>query len=295
MICTAATRTPLAALSGRRTAPLHPSTSPAAPPYPRALSILSRAHKDDKPQQQSSSDVPVAKAEEGQKTGAELSTAQQRGGDIMDIAPALMPPPFRQVAIGRMADHMLQMQREMDSLMGAFGMPSPLSLADPFDIFDRAATAPLLARRALAPAARGLLSRPVALEVDEDAEGYTVTAEVPGFDKNEIKISISEDGILTMTGSHEETTVATEAQQQKLEKGDVAAKTPEQAAAGAGKAEGGLPRGGARRYASFVRSVALPDDVDQERVTATTQHGVLTVRIPKSPKPAPKVREIPVA
>ncbi|GIL51273.1 hypothetical protein Vafri_7109 [Volvox africanus] len=96
-----------------------------------------------------------------------------------------------------MADHMLQMQREMDSLMGAFGMPSSL-MTDPWDIFNRTA-APLVARRGV-----GGLGRMVPLDVSEDDKCYTATAEVPGFDKSEIKVSVSEDGVLAMTGAHEE-------------------------------------------------------------------------------------------
>lgn len=80
---------------------------------------------------------------------------------------------------------MAQMQREMDSLLGAFGMPS--LLADPFDVFDRTAVAPLLARRAAAPLG-GALSRLVSLEISDDDKGYTITAEVPGFQKNDIKV-----------------------------------------------------------------------------------------------------------
>lgn len=75
---------------------------------------------------------------------------------------------------------MLQMQREMDSMMGAF-MPSSLMATDPWDIFDRA-VAPMVARRA------GVLGRVVPLEVTEDDNSYTVTAEVPGFEKKDLKV-----------------------------------------------------------------------------------------------------------
>ncbi len=86
----------------------------------------------------------------------------------------------------RMADHMFQMQREMDAVMNALGLPDPFGM----DLFERAA-APLVARRApgaLAGSPLAAAARLVPLEVEEDDKGYTVTAEVPGFDKNEIKV-----------------------------------------------------------------------------------------------------------
>lgn len=88
-----------------------------------------------------------------------------------------------------MADHMFQMQREMDAVMNAFGLPDPFGP----DLFERAA-APLVARRApgaLAGSPMAAAARLVPLEVEEDDKGYTVTAEVPGFDKNEIKVRAS--------------------------------------------------------------------------------------------------------
>lgn len=36
-----------------------------------------------------------------------------------------------------------------------------------------------------------------------------------------------------------------------------------------------------RRFGSFMRTVALPEDVDPERATASFRHGVLQLRLPK--------------
>lgn len=85
--------------------------------------------------------------------------------------------------------------------------------------------------------------------------------------------------MLNLTGSHEE-----------VKEG---ASQP-----GADKEGGDAAKGVTARVSSklnFMRSVQLPDDADTGGITATTQHGMLTVHIPKTAKPAPKVREIPVA
>jgi HSP20 family protein len=47
-----------------------------------------------------------------------------------------------------------------------------------------------------------------------------------------------------------------------------------------------------RNYGSFERSFTLPTTVDADRIQATTEHGVLTVTLPKSEKAKPK--EIPI-
>ncbi|GIL75395.1 hypothetical protein Vretimale_8035 [Volvox reticuliferus] len=259
MFCAISNRLPFAASTAR-----YPTAAPFQPP---ARSFLTRAQKE-------SSQPQDAGAQQSKpEGGSQLQSRPSQGELSMMPFGAMMPVPFR-----RMADHMLQMQREMDSLMGAFGMPSSL-MTDPWDIFDRAA-APLAARRGVG------LGRMIPLDVSEDDKCYTVTAEVPGFDKSEIKVSLSEDGVLTMTGAHQEGSLA----------GAEVGKEGEAATKAEGEA--GQPRvvkGGSRRYESFVRSIQLPDDADMGAITANTQHGVLAVRIPKTARPAPKVREIPLA
>ncbi|GIL75388.1 hypothetical protein Vretimale_7958 [Volvox reticuliferus] len=241
----------------------------AAAPLP-ALSVLSRSFATVLTRAQKESN-PV------QCPGSSPRASSSLEARLLDMR-TIMPPPF-----SRMADHMLQMQREMDSLMGAFGMPSSL-MTDPWDIFDRAA-APLAARRGVG------LGRMIPLDVSEDDKCYKVTAEVPGFDKSEIKVSLSEDGLLTMTGAHEEGSLAGA---EVGKEGEAATKAEGEAAK-----EGGPPsrvpiRPRSRRH-SFTQSIQLPEGVDLAAVTATTHHGVLTVRIPKVPEQAPKVRMVPVA
>jgi HSP20 family protein len=49
-----------------------------------------------------------------------------------------------------------------------------------------------------------------------------------------------------------------------------------------------------RRYGSFSRSVRLPFDVKDEKVDATYDKGVLTIRIPKPPGTQSSARRIEV-
>jgi HSP20 family protein len=49
-----------------------------------------------------------------------------------------------------------------------------------------------------------------------------------------------------------------------------------------------------RRYGSFQRSVQLPDTVDEDKIEATFNNGVLRVSLPKRPEAIGKQRKIPI-
>jgi HSP20 family protein len=49
-----------------------------------------------------------------------------------------------------------------------------------------------------------------------------------------------------------------------------------------------------RRYGSFLRTIALPDDIDVERADVSEEDGVLTIRFPKVESRTER-RRIPVA
>lgn len=85
-----------------------------------------------------------------------------------------------------------------------------------------------------------------------------VRADVPGVKPEEIDVEV-EDGILTLSGEHEE----------KIEE----------------KEERYLRR--ERRYGSFSRSMTLPEGVKADDIEATSTDGVLELRVPL-PKPEQK-------
>jgi HSP20 family protein len=99
----------------------------------------------------------------------------------------------------------------------------------------------------------------LALDVSEDADNYVVKASVPGINPDEIEITLT-DNVLTIKGESKEETESKETNWHLRE----------------------------RRYGSFVRSVALPAPVDADKVEATNEHGVLTLRLPKAEAVKPK-------
>ncbi len=102
------------------------------------------------------------------------------------------------------------------------------------------------------------------LDVSETEDTITVRAEVPGVDPKELDISVSGD-VLNICGEKVEET--------------------EERSEGYYHSE--------RRFGSFRRCIPLPASVDQERITAEYERGLLTIRLPKTEKAVG--RRIPVS
>lgn len=89
-----------------------------------------------------------------------------------------------------------------------------------------------------------------AVDLCETADAFVLTAELPGLDRDQIKIEVT-DGRLTLQGRRD-ARVCCE-QYQQVERG----------------------------HGEFRRIFALPQPVDADRVTADLSAGVLTVTVPK--------------
>jgi len=92
------------------------------------------------------------------------------------------------------------------------------------------------------------------LDLSETKDALVVKAEVPGMDPQDIQVSLQEQ-FLTIKG------------EKKLEKEEKDERYH--------RVE--------RAHGAFTRAVRLPVMVDAEKVTATFKHGVLTVKLPKTP------------
>jgi HSP20 family protein len=101
--------------------------------------------------------------------------------------------------------------------------------------------------------------RPVANISETDSE-YLIKAELPEVKKEDVEVTVHE-GVITIKGErHEETAQETE-KQHRVES----------------------------VYGSFSRSFALPADVDESRIRASSKDGILRVHLPKAEvkKPTP--------
>jgi HSP20 family protein len=92
------------------------------------------------------------------------------------------------------------------------------------------------------------------IDVKEEDRSYVITADVPGMEKKDIKISIDQYSNLIIEGERD-----TEVKKEK--KGYICFE---------------------RHKGSFFRKIALPGAVDAQDIKAKYQQGVLEVNVPKS-------------
>lgn len=103
------------------------------------------------------------------------------------------------------------------------------------------------------------------VDMSETDEEIRVTAELPGVEKDNIDISVTDDRI-TIRGEKKE-------QEEKKQRGYYTLE---------------------RSYGSFQRSFYLPCEVESERVDASFKDGVLVVKLPKSAAAREHVKKISV-
>lgn len=99
------------------------------------------------------------------------------------------------LACRRFNDTLAAVQRDMDMMMGQFLGPDVMR-----------SLAPLMPPLPVgsSPAAGGMASSLGPVDVEETDKSYIVSAEVPGFSKDDLKASLSPDGVLTLRGEHTE-------------------------------------------------------------------------------------------
>ena len=134
--------------------------------------------------------------------------------------------------------------------------------ADPFELAQREFDS-LLGRLVGGREARdGNYFAPYAVDVREDADHVYVEAELPGFKKDEVDITLENQ---TLTISAERTS---ESKQGNGNKGELLLHE--------------------RRYTRFLRSFTLPPTVDEQTVNAKLTDGVLTITLNKREETKPR-------
>lgn len=115
---------------------------------------------------------------------------------------------------------------------------------------------------------KGLLSsgllRP-SVDISENKKGYTIRAEIPGVEKDSVKLTIEDDTLL----------ISGEKLQEKED------------------TDGGY-HCVERSYGSFQRVISLPADADQEKLEAKFRNGILTITLPRKPGVKSNAREIDI-
>jgi HSP20 family protein len=104
-----------------------------------------------------------------------------------------------------------------------------------------------------------------AIDVTEDADAYTLTAELPGMAESDIEVALTDD-MLTIKGEKKEGKETKDKNYYLSE----------------------------RNYGVFRRSFALPDGVDRDAIGAEFAKGVLTVKLPKAAEAKAEPKKIAV-
>ena len=99
------------------------------------------------------------------------------------------------------------------------------------------------------------------VDVREDGNGIAISVELPGVDPENVELT-TDNGLLTIRGNKSE----------ERKEGD----------------ENTQWRVVERSYGSFVRSFRLPKGVDEAKINASFDHGVLNIHVPKTALPQPK-------
>lgn len=101
------------------------------------------------------------------------------------------------------------------------------------------------------------------VDIYETENALVLTAEVPGVDENNIEIKI-EDNTLILKGERKFEKETNEENYHRIE----------------------------RSYGSFYRSFTIPRNVDQEKIRAEHENGVLRINMPKKPESKPKTVKV---
>jgi HSP20 family protein len=97
------------------------------------------------------------------------------------------------------------------------------------------------------------------VDIYETENDVVLTAEVPGIDEKDIEIKV-EDNTLTIRGERKFEKETREENYHRIE----------------------------RAYGTFFRSFSLPSSVDQDRIEAQHENGVLRIRMPKKAEVKPR-------
>ena len=104
------------------------------------------------------------------------------------------------------------------------------------------------------------------VDVKETDDSFTLTADIPGLTKKEVNVNVS-DGIVSISG------------ERKFEN----------------EKESDNYHYRERQYGSFLRTLNLPETVNEEKITANFKNGILSIELPKQEVALPKERQIKIS
>ncbi len=105
------------------------------------------------------------------------------------------------------------------------------------------------------------------MDISETEQAYFIHAELPGVQKEDIKISISEDKILSISGEKKKSEQVQDENFVRME----------------------------RFYGTFLRTFTLPEHIQSSSIKADFTNGILEISLPKSELIKPKEITVEIA
>jgi len=105
------------------------------------------------------------------------------------------------------------------------------------------------------------------VDVIEDTKSIYFEVEIPGVKKEDVKVSVNNENILTIKG------------EKKFERKDEVKSCC--------RSE--------RVYGEFMRSFQLPDNTDSEKISASYNNGILTLTVPKIEPVKPSEKQVEIS
>ena len=105
------------------------------------------------------------------------------------------------------------------------------------------------------------------VDIRETTAAYELDVEVPAVASEDLSVSVA-DGVLSVSGERKSQTLEDE-NDSRIHRVE-------------------------RRYGRFVRNFQLPEDADEEAITASSRDGVLYLKIAKRPTKVPRTIEVSV-
>jgi len=133
------------------------------------------------------------------------------------------------------------------------------------DVFDRVLAESMRRWPRVAAENRAAQDWAPAADVSETEAEYLIKADLPEVRKEDVSITV-QDGVLTLSGERKQEKAADGEKLHRVE----------------------------RVYGSFVRRFALPENADEQGITAESRDGVILIHIPKVKVVQPQPRQIEI-
>jgi HSP20 family protein len=133
------------------------------------------------------------------------------------------------------------------------------------DVFDRVFAETMRRWPRVATENRASQDWAPAADVSETESEYLIKADLPEVRKEDVSITV-QDGVLTLSGERRQEKRADSEKLHRIE----------------------------RLYGSFARRFALPEDADEQAISAESRDGVILIHIPKVKVVQPQPRQIEI-